>query len=107
MGDGYDLIGRKNMMRENREKRRAYENGKDADQEAKMDDTTHVINNIVYARDPKIFETKSGYVNQRAAFVHENLLDIKQLIRQNEERSGGEKMGFKAPPPKRMVKTKQ
>ena len=31
MGDGYDLIGRKNMMRENREKRRAYENGKDQD----------------------------------------------------------------------------
>ena len=71
-----------------------------------MDDTTHVISNIVYARDPKVFDTKTGQVNQRAAFVHENLLDIKQLIRQNEERSGGEKMGFKAPPPKRIVKTK-
>ena len=46
-----------------------------------MDDTTHVINNVVYARDPKVFDTKTGYVNQRAAFVHENLLDIKQLIR--------------------------
>ena len=63
MGDGYDLIGRKNMMRENREKRRAFENGKDHENEAKMDDTTHVINNIVYARDPKIFDTKTGYVN--------------------------------------------
>lgn len=106
MGEGFDLIGRKNMMRENREKRRGFEAGKDNEQEAKMDDTTHVINNIVFARDPKIFDTKTGYVNQRQAFVHENLLDIKQLIRNNEEKSGSEKIGFKAPPPKRVVKTK-
>ena len=51
---------------------------KDEDEdEAKMDEHTHLIHNIVYARDPKIFDTKNGYVNQRAAFVHENTLDIK------------------------------
>ena len=31
--------------------------------EAKMDEYTHIIQNIVYARDPKIFDTKNGYVN--------------------------------------------
>jgi len=25
MGDGYDMVGKKNMMRENREKRRKYD----------------------------------------------------------------------------------
>lgn len=47
-----------------------------------MDDTTVEIRNIVYARDPKIFDTKSGMVNQRAAFNHENMLDIKNLVAQ-------------------------
>ena len=46
-----------------------------------MDEYTSLISNIVYARDPKIFNTKNGYVNLRNAFVHENLLDIKALIR--------------------------
>ena len=91
MGEGFDLIGRKNMMRENREKRtkgiwsRQEKITSTTQQEAKMDDTTHVISNIVFAntlpiffaRDPKIFDTKTGCVNQRQAFVHENLLDIK------------------------------
>ena len=31
--------------------------------EAKMDDTTNSIENVVYARDPKVFDTKSGMVN--------------------------------------------
>ena len=49
-------------MRENREKRRKYEEEKqkgDGD-EARMDESTHIIQNIVYARDPKIFDTKTG-----------------------------------------------
>ena len=45
-----------------------------------MDDTTLEIKNIVYARDPKVFDTKSGLVNQRNAFNHENTLDIKSLV---------------------------
>ncbi len=51
-----------------------------------MDEFTHIIQNIVYARDPKIFDNKNGFVNQKEAFMHENLLDIKPLIKINEER---------------------
>jgi hypothetical protein len=54
-----------------------------------MDEFTHIIQNIVYARDPKIFDNKNGFVNQREAFMHENMLDIKPLIKINEERSAG------------------
>lgn len=117
MGEGFDLVGKKNMMRENREKRKKYDemkkdkNGEDmVEQEAKMDEYTHIIQNIVYARDPKIFDTKNGYVNQRGAFMHENMLDIKQLIRMNEERSGhtGERLfGNNPRPTKKPAKTKQ
>jgi hypothetical protein len=46
---------------------------------------------VVYARDPKVFDTKNGWVNQKQAFQHENLLDIKHLIRLNEERNGHER----------------
>jgi len=114
MGDGFDQIGKKNMMRENREKRRKYDEQKkeaawrrgqdDDEHEAKMDEFTHIIQNIVYARDPKIFDTKNGFVNQRGAFMHENMLDIKNLIRINEERSGAnERFGApRLPPPKRI-----
>ena len=113
MGDGYDQVGKKNMMRENREKRKKYDElrkeaawrrGHDDDEnEAKMHEFTHIIQNIVYARDPKIFDTKNGFVNQRAAFMHENMLDIKALIRINEERTGAaERFGAKLPPPKRV-----
>lgn len=72
MGDGFDQIGKKNMMRENRKKRQEYEekvklskmrNQEEDDAEAKMDEFTHIIQNIVYARDPKIFDTKNGFVN--------------------------------------------
>ena len=45
MGEGFDLVGKKNMMRENREKRRKYEEEKekgDGD-EARMDESTHII----------------------------------------------------------------
>lgn len=81
MGDGFDQIGKKNMMRVNRLKRKDYADGKNFDDvEAKMDETTHIIQNIVYARDPKVFDTKSGYVNQKNAFLHENYLDVRNLI---------------------------
>ena len=117
MGDGFDQVGKKNMMRENREKRRKYDElrkdaamrrgHEDDENEAKMDEFTHIIQNIVYARDPKIFDTKNGFVNQRAAFMHENMLDIKALIRINEERAGAaERFGAKLPPPKRIQKTR-
>jgi len=69
MGEGFDQVGKTNMMRLNREKRRQYEEekknekGPEIDTEAKMDEYTHIIQNIVYARDPKIFDTKNGFVN--------------------------------------------
>lgn len=69
MGDGFDQVGKKNMMRENREKRKAYDSKRGEEEtEARMDEFTHIIQNVVYARDPKIFDTKNGYVNQRNAF---------------------------------------
>ena len=52
MGDGFDQIGKKNMMRENRKKRQEYEekvklskmrNQEEDDAEAKMDEFTHII----------------------------------------------------------------
>lgn len=33
MGDGYDQVGKKNMMRENREKRKQYDQNKRGDDE--------------------------------------------------------------------------
>ena len=75
MGEGFDQIGKCNMMRVNKDKRKQYdEEKKNADRrlqiekeeynrEYKMDDMTHIIQNIVYARDPKIFDTKNGLVN--------------------------------------------
>jgi cell division septum initiation protein DivIVA len=54
MGDGYDQVGKKNMMKENRLKKQKYEEekvaqrirrGHDAEDEAeaKMDEYTHII----------------------------------------------------------------
>ena len=110
MGDGFDMIGKKNMMRVNRLKRKEYAEGKNVDDpEAKMDDTTNHIENVVYARDPKVFDTKSGMVNQKIAFSHENYLDVKTLIKMNQARNNDmDKIGgVKMPPPKRIVKTKE
>ena len=53
-----------------------------------MDETTHYIKNIIFARDPSIMETENGLVNQRAAFSHLNNLDIKHLIRKKESLDG-------------------
>ena len=47
MGDCFDLVGKKNMMKENWEKRRKYEEeklkGNGDNDEAKMDESTHII----------------------------------------------------------------
>jgi hypothetical protein len=56
----------------------------------------------VYARDPKIFDTKNKFVNQRTAFMHENMLDIKNLIRINEEKNGRADFGPRILPPKKI-----
>ena len=56
---------------------------------------------------PKIFDTKDGYVNQRNAFMHEYMLDIKALIRAKEEKESQEKYGIRIPPAKKIVKTKE
>jgi len=103
MGDGFNMVGKTNMMRVNREKNREMERQKSPeklrqereDQEAKMDEFTHIIQNIVYARDVKIFDTKNGWVNQRQAFMHENMLDVKALIRAKEEKEAQEKFGIR------------
>lgn len=47
---------------------------------AKIDDTTHFIKSIVYARDPSIIDREKQHVHQRDAFSHLNNLDIKSLI---------------------------
>lgn len=110
MGDGFDMIGKKNMMRVNRLKRKEYAEGKNVDDpEAKMDDTTTSIENVVYARDPKVFDTKNGMVNQKTAFTHENYLDVKTLIKKNQARNNDTDTigGVKMPPPKRIIKTKE
>ena len=116
MAEGFDQLGKKNMMRINRQKQQQYDKEKEAvenrkmnpeQQEAKMDEFTHIIQNIVYARDPKIFDTKSGFVNQRNAFMHENMLDIKSMIRLKDERENAERYGLKFQPPRRPPKTKQ
>jgi len=38
--------------------------------------------------------------------MHENMLDIKALIRAKEEKESQEKYGIRAPPPKRIQKTR-
>ena len=66
MGEGFDQIGKKNMMRVNRLKRKEYAENKILDDvEAKIDEFTHIIQNVIYARDPKVFDTNSGFVNQK------------------------------------------
>jgi hypothetical protein len=66
MGEGFDMIGKKNMMRENFNKNRKFEDekrGRGQLDEAKIDEFTNIIQNIVYARDPRIFDNKNGWVN--------------------------------------------
>lgn len=76
MGEGFDQIGKKNMMRINQQnllKAKEDREVKEARKlpfgeqqvhqpEAKMDEFTYLLTNIVYARDLRIFDTKDGYV---------------------------------------------
>ena len=88
MSKGFDLVNGKQagFTRRTKEERQkqAQANKKSAVvfdyNVVKMDEHTAIIRNIVYARDPKIFDTKTGHVNQRQAFTHDNFLDIKALI---------------------------
>ena len=72
MAEGFDQLGKTNMMRINDDKRKKLEESKkEKDKrfnledvtEAKMDEYTSLIQNIVYARDARIFDSKNGYVN--------------------------------------------
>jgi len=45
----------------------------------KIDDSTHVIRNIVFMRDPNELELGTNYMNQREAFSHQNDLNIRDL----------------------------
>lgn len=51
---------------------------------AKIDDTTHFIKNIVYARDPRIIDEEKGHCHQRDAFSHLNNVDVKLLVVKNQ-----------------------
>ena len=45
-------------------------------------------------------------MNQRNAFMHENLLDVRVLMLQNQARSGSDRIGMpRMPMPKRVMKT--
>ena len=90
MTSGFELVGqrRKLINLRTKEKIEKKENGpKNVDQddvEAKMDATTHFIKNIVYARDPTILDRETLHVNQRAAFSHENMLDVKKMMHKSQ-----------------------
>ena len=66
MSAGFDLVGQRRKMiqlkTEDKIKKgnSAIEN---ADQIAKMDDTTHFIKSIVYARDPKVIDQEKQHVH--------------------------------------------
>jgi len=49
-----------------------------------IDDTTTEITNIVYARDPSILDSETGMIYQKDAFMHENYLDVKNLVKKRE-----------------------
>jgi hypothetical protein len=79
MGEGFDQIDKKGFQKPDRKR--------------KLNPDEEEVN-IVYARDPKVFDTKTGFANQRNAFQHENMLDIKSLVAAQESRApGGMRMG--------------
>ena len=87
MAAGFDLVGqrRKMIQLKTEDKIKKGGNGVDgADQLAKIDDTTHFIKSIVYARDPKIIDQEKQHVHQRDAFSHLNNLDVKVLVAKNQ-----------------------
>ena len=52
-----------NLGKSSEERFKKNKQGGREDDDAKMDEHTHFIQDIVYARDPKIFDTKNGLVN--------------------------------------------
>jgi hypothetical protein len=42
------------------------------------------LKDIVFARDPSILDPQMRTVNQRDALMHENLLDVKNLLKKRE-----------------------
>ena len=57
MSAGFDLVGqRRKMIQLKTEDKIKNKNDINAEQLAKIDDTTHFIKSIVYARDPKIID---------------------------------------------------
>ena len=71
------------------------------EQLAKIDDTTHYIRSIIYAKDPSIIDPEHNHTHQRNAFCHLNNLDIKTLIKKK-ELFGEEKGGFSSISPRAM-----
>lgn len=89
MTEGYDLIGkRKKFIKEKLAEREANAIKKPEiildNPLAKIDDTTHIIKNIVFARDPYNLDMETFSINQRDAFMHENYLNIGELIKRRE-----------------------
>ena len=65
MANGYDLVGqrRKMIQQKTEDKIKKGQFNEDAEKQAKMDETTHYIKNIIFARDPSIIEKETGLVN--------------------------------------------
>ena len=94
MTPGFDLVGqrRKMIQMKTEERVNKKESKKEEEQLAKIDDSTHYIRSIVYAKDPSIID-EHQQTHQRNAFSHLNNLDIKNLIKKK-ELFGEEKGGF-------------
>jgi len=50
-----------------------------------FEETSGGVKDIVFARDMSIFDDKSNLVSMRALIQHENLLDLKELIKEQQE----------------------
>lgn len=71
MSAGYDLVGQRRKMIQKQTEDKIKKGGnsiEDQEKLAKIDDTTHYIKSIVFARDPKIIDQEKQHVNQRDAF---------------------------------------
>ena len=64
MALGFELVGqRRKMIQMKTEEKLKKGPGDDVEKQAKMDESTHYIKNIIYARDPNIIEKETGLVN--------------------------------------------
>ena len=83
MGEGFDLLSAKKKLIKNQLLPKKDEVVIEQPQH-KIDETTQMIRNVVFARDPTILEQDKSSVNRDEAFQHENYLDVKTLIRTRE-----------------------